>query len=83
MSSDAVQPQQNNEQLAAEQFRSTAALYINDHLAGVLVMALKAVCRERPENPVDYVAMYLLKHHPQKDIAVSLPLASTVPQVRK
>jgi hypothetical protein len=68
---------------AAEQFRPTAAAYINEHLAGILVMALKAVCRERPENPVDYVAMYLLKHHPQKQVTVSLPLSSTIPQVRK
>ena len=68
---------------AAESFRGTAASYINENLAGVLVMALKAVCRERPENPVDYVAMYLLKQHPTKNVTVELPLSSITPQVRK
>lgn len=27
---------------------------------------LQALCKERPENPVEYLANYLLQHNPQK-----------------
>lgn len=31
----------------------------------VLMQGLQALCKERPENPVEYLAAYLLKHNPQ------------------
>lgn len=32
----------------------------------VLMQGLQSVCKERPENPVEYLAYYLLQHNPQK-----------------
>jgi protein dpy-30 len=31
----------------------------------VLMQGLQALCKERPENPVEYLAAYLLAHNPQ------------------
>lgn len=31
----------------------------------VLMQGLQAVCKERPENPVEFLAYYLLSHNPQ------------------
>jgi protein dpy-30 len=35
----------------------------------VLMQGLQAVCKERPENPVEFLAYYLLSHNPQKPAA--------------
>jgi hypothetical protein len=32
----------------------------------LLMQGLQALCKERPENPVEYLANYLLQHNPQK-----------------
>jgi protein dpy-30 len=31
----------------------------------VLMQGMQALCKERPENPVEYLAYYLLSHNPQ------------------
>jgi protein dpy-30 len=31
----------------------------------VLMQGLQALCKERPENPIEYLAAYLLAHNPQ------------------
>ncbi len=30
-----------------------------------VMQGMQAVCKERPENPVEYLAYYLLSHNPQ------------------
>ncbi len=40
--------------------------YIDETVAPVLMQALAAVSRERPDDPVDFVAHYLLKNNPRK-----------------
>jgi protein dpy-30 len=32
----------------------------------LLMQGLQALCKERPEDPVEYLAHYLLQHNPQK-----------------
>ncbi|KAF4678365.1 COMPASS (complex proteins associated with Set1p) component [Perkinsus chesapeaki] len=39
--------------------------WLEETVAPVLVPALDAVARERPEDPVTFVAEYLLKHNPK------------------
>lgn len=41
----------------------------------VLMQALQSVCRERPDDPVEYVANYLLQHNPKNN-----PAAAAKPQ---
>ena len=41
-----------------------------------LMQGLQAVCKERPENPVEYLAYYLLSHNPQ---GVKAPPAAEAP----
>ncbi len=31
----------------------------------VLMQGMQALCKERPDNPVEYLAYYLLSHNPQ------------------
>jgi len=37
---------------------------LDESLVPVLLPALEAVARTRPENPVEYLAYYLLKNNP-------------------
>ncbi|CUE63343.1 Hypothetical protein, putative [Bodo saltans] len=37
------------------------------------------MCRDRPQNPADYLAMYLLKRSTKRDVTVEVPLSATVP----
>ena len=39
--------------------------YLSEKLFPVLSRALKAVERERPDDPVKFVATYLLKYNPE------------------
>uniref|UniRef100_A0A7S0WXV9 Protein dpy-30 homolog n=1 Tax=Chlamydomonas leiostraca TaxID=1034604 RepID=A0A7S0WXV9_9CHLO len=39
--------------------------YLEASVVPVLMQGLQAVCKERPENPVEYLAYYLLQHNPQ------------------
>lgn len=48
--------------------------YLEDSVVPVLVQGLKVLVRERPENPVDYLAMYLLKHNPKSNVSVEVPV---------
>ncbi|PRP82269.1 dpy-30 like protein [Planoprotostelium fungivorum] len=40
--------------------------YLESSVVPLLIEGLNAVARERPKNPVEYLAVYLLKHNPQK-----------------
>ncbi|KXZ44845.1 hypothetical protein GPECTOR_61g798 [Gonium pectorale] len=50
---------------------NTAAAPIRQYLASettvvpVLMQGMQAMCKERPDNPVEYLAYYLLAHNPQ------------------
>lgn len=51
-----------------------ARQYLEETTVPLLLQALKALSRERPENPIDYLALYLLKRNPNKNITVEVPL---------
>ena len=40
--------------------------YLDETVTPLLMQALAAVSRERPDDPVDYVAHFLLKHNPRR-----------------
>eukprot|EP01012_Entosiphon_sulcatum_P039920 TRINITY_DN5342_c0_g1_i1.p3 TRINITY_DN5342_c0_g1~~TRINITY_DN5342_c0_g1_i1.p3 ORF type:complete len:151 (+),score=19.12 TRINITY_DN5342_c0_g1_i1:98-550(+) len=40
--------------------------YLDQTVVPLLLQGLAALVRERPENPVDYLAAYLIKNNPQK-----------------
>ncbi|KAJ9443161.1 Dosage compensation protein dpy-30 [Diplonema papillatum] len=50
------------QQLAALPLRS----YLDETVVPVLLQGLAALTRERPENPIDFLGNYLLKHNPRK-----------------
>lgn len=33
----------------------------------ILMQAMQNLCKERPEDPVEYIANYLLQHNPKKN----------------
>jgi len=37
----------------------------------ILMQALQSLCRERPDDPVEYIANYLLQHNPKKNEPVA------------
>lgn len=46
--------------------------YLEGTVVPLLMQGLQALCKERPDNPVEYLAMYLLKHNPQPATATSV-----------
>lgn len=52
----------NREKLLALPTRS----YLDETVVPVMMQALAAVARDRPEDPIDYVAHFLLKHNPKR-----------------
>jgi len=40
--------------------------YLDQTVVPLLLEGMQALVRERPSNPVEYLATYLLKHNPQK-----------------
>lgn len=40
--------------------------YLDETVVPVMMQALAAVARDRPDDPVDFVAHYLLKHNPRR-----------------
>lgn len=54
--------------------------YLETQLAPILVQGLEALCRDRPENPVDALALYLLKRTPHRNITVEVPIEDTIPK---
>jgi protein dpy-30 len=40
--------------------------YLDETVVPVMMQALSAVSRERPEDPVEFVAHYMLQHNPRK-----------------
>lgn len=41
--------------------------YLESTVIPILIEGLSFLARERPSNPVEYLAAYLLKHNPQKE----------------
>lgn len=39
--------------------------YLEATVVPVLMQGMQALCKERPDNPVEYLAYYLLSHNPQ------------------
>jgi protein dpy-30 len=40
--------------------------YLDQTVVPLLLQALSEVAKERPANPVEFVAQYLLQHNPEK-----------------
>ena len=62
---------------AEERVQVHARRYLEDNVVHVLLQGLQTLARERPENPVDYLAMYLLQKNPNKNLTVEVPLNKT------
>ncbi len=58
-----------------------ARQYLEASVVPVLVQGLKSLVQDRPENPVDYLAMYLLKHNPKQPsgVGVEVPFRANPP----
>ena len=41
-------------------------MYLESTITPTVMKALQEVCEARPENPLEFVAYYLLKHNPEK-----------------
>ena len=41
-------------------------MYLEATVTPTVMKALQEVCEARPENPLEFVAYYLLKHNPDK-----------------
>ncbi|GLC61486.1 hypothetical protein PLESTB_001761800 [Pleodorina starrii] len=39
--------------------------YLEATVVPVLMQGMQALCKERPDNPVEFLAYYLLSHNPQ------------------
>jgi protein dpy-30 len=59
MSSNAANSREHLQKL------STRA-YLDETVTPLMMQALAAVARDRPEDPIDFVAHYLLKHNPRR-----------------
>ncbi len=57
-SKDNSKPQNNNNNLNSLSIRS----YLDQTVVPVLLQGMAEVAKERPENPIEYLANYLLKH---------------------
>jgi hypothetical protein len=62
---------------AEQRVQVQARRYLEDNVVHVLLQGLQTLARERPENPVDYLAMYLLQKNPNKNLTVEVPLNKT------
>lgn len=61
-------------------FKLSVSDYLEDSVATVLTNALDDLCRVRPANPVDYLALYLLRRV-QSHNMVEVPYSEAVPHV--
>ena len=41
-------------------------MYLDATVVPVVMQALQEVCEARPDNPLEWVAYYMLKHNPEK-----------------
>lgn len=42
--------------------------YLESSVTPTVLRALTEVCKARPENPLEFVAYYILKHNPQRKV---------------
>jgi hypothetical protein len=69
-------PEHMPEELTA--IAAEARQYLEENVAHVLMQGLKSLARERPENPADYLALYLLQRSQgSSHMTVEVPLRST------
>lgn len=45
--------------------------YLDETVVPLLMQAMSAVSRERPEDPIEYLAHYLLAHNPRRNLDAS------------
>lgn len=63
-------------------FQLSVSEYLESTVAAVLSQGLEDLCRFRPANPVDYLALYLLRRA-QLSNAVEVPYSEAVPKVQE
>ena len=44
-------------------------MYLDATVTPTVMKALQEVCEARPENPLEFIAYYLLKHNPEKAVS--------------
>ena len=42
--------------------------YLEKAITPTVMKALSEVCKARPDNPIEFVAYYILKHNPNRDL---------------
>jgi protein dpy-30 len=42
--------------------------YLDETCVPLIMQAMSAVARERPQDPIDYIAHYLLAHNPRRSM---------------
>ena len=42
--------------------------YLEQTITPTVMKALSEVCRARPDNPIEFVAYYILKHNPNREL---------------
>ena len=50
--------------------------YLDQQLMPLLLEALAELAKEKPEEPIEFVAKYLLDHNPEKNWAIEVALAA-------
>ena len=43
-------------------------MYLDATVIPTVMQALQEVCEARPENPLEFVAYYILKHNPDREV---------------
>lgn len=61
-------------------FKLSVSDYLEESIATVLAHALEDLCRIRPANPVDYLALYLLRRSQAQNV-VEIPYSEAVPKM--
>ncbi|KNC46155.1 uncharacterized protein AMSG_00273 [Thecamonas trahens ATCC 50062] len=51
--------------------------YLEQTVVPLLLQGMNQLVKERPVNPVEYLALYLLKHNPEKPTDADAPASSS------
>ena len=71
---ESVEPKQVDAVPAAENAESSGVpvrTYLDNTVVPILLQAMSALVKERPEDPIDYVAQYLIQNNPKNATSAS------------
>ena len=59
-------------------------MYLEETVVPTVMKALHEVCEARPENPLEFMAYYILKHNPEREVnKEGAPIGHVHPSQRK